>query len=388
MQPPRAKYRFAEGSLWVSFAPFLGVQLRLSSWPDGLELYRQDLEGWVREEMDPQVLNVASVERLPGYHPVRRFAADIPEWARQSARRYVSWQLTVLRLLRHCPAARDLARGAPTLLWLFASAVDRRDVSMPRASHLLEHRRVEVLRWCAGEQASASTLRFLQKFVASYSRGELELLQRALSEPEVVAWFRHEPEVRVGDLRRVVLTPRLRRFRFFREAVAQGEERPELVTELPLVVRDVRRLGAALGRRDVSAVLDRCRTVANLRQLHDRWSDLVNLAAAERRLPDYVERYGSHEFPRAPLPGTESIVPVATVDELAAEGRELRHCVLAHAPAIFEGRAYVYRVLAPERATLEVAIQGSALTLAQLRGARNAKVSEETQEAVLRWLAG
>jgi len=190
-------------------------------------------------------------------------------------------------------------------------------------------------------------------------------------------------------LRLVLRAPLLRRYRFFRDALAQAEQRPgaDVLAELPRLVTDVERLGAVLERRDVSAVLDNCRSVAALRQLHDRWADIVNRGAEERRRSAYLERYGGLGFPQPPLSGNESIVPITTIDELAAEGREMKHCVLAHAPAIFEGRAYVYRVLAPERATLELTLEGpAAVTLAELRGSGNADVSDETRQCVLRWL--
>ena len=151
------------------------------------------------------------------------------------------------------------------------------------------------------------------------------------------------------------------------------------------LVADIRRLGRNLGRTDVDAVLARCPTFARLERLHDRWTERLNrLQGAERR-ERLIQRYGSLSFPEPPLPGSATIVPIRSVPELDAEGASMGHCVAGYAESVLDGASYIYKVLEPERATLEVVRAGRQLVLGQLKRRRNAAPSEATRDAVKVW---
>ncbi|MDQ6955264.1 MAG: PcfJ domain-containing protein [Mariprofundaceae bacterium] len=88
-------------------------------------------------------------------------------------------------------------------------------------------------------------------------------------------------------------------------------------------------------------------------------------------------------FPKAPIPGTESIQPIQSYRQLVAEGRRQQHCVLSYHTRIMSGNYAVYRMLEPERATI-----GSygCYILDQVKLHRNRTPSAETRELIRQWL--
>jgi hypothetical protein len=129
---------------------------------------------------------------------------------------------------------------------------------------------------------------------------------------------------------------------------------------------------------------------AALRNLHDRLLPRVDLApedAGDDRLvrarpaldPDAL-------FPNPPFQGNEWITPISTPRDLREEGRRQHHCVGIMADEVFAGELFVYRILAPERATLSLEKHGNSWAINQLYAACNRPVSATTLAQVRDWL--
>lgn len=92
-------------------------------------------------------------------------------------------------------------------------------------------------------------------------------------------------------------------------------------------------------------------------------------------------------IPNPPIPGTPTIQPLLSKAALALEGREQNHCAGSYWPDVLRGTLYVYKVLAPERATASLAWNGYQWCLKEVRGKSNAQVSPATMNAIRAWLA-
>lgn len=64
----------------------------------------------------------------------------------------------------------------------------------------------------------------------------------------------------------------------------------------------------------------------------------------------------------------------------------MSHCVASYTEKVLSGRSYIYRILKPERATLELKITDGHLEIGQISLHNNKAPSEETQIIVGRWL--
>ena len=128
----------------------------------------------------------------------------------------------------------------------------------------------------------------------------------------------------------------------------------------------------------------RIATIKTLAALRQRSLDVDQ--EFQRQLELQQRRY---EFPGPPVPGTADIVPLTDASQLLEEGRQQRNCVGGYGERVAGGNVFIYRVLAPERATLS--IQPSAdggYEIQQLLLSCNRPVAPATEQAVRRWLAG
>ncbi len=111
-------------------------------------------------------------------------------------------------------------------------------------------------------------------------------------------------------------------------------------------------------------------------------------ALAERLNREGVSRWDNLQFPPPPLPGTTDIVPLVSPEALLAEGREQANCVASYGRRVARGGQFIYRVLAPERATLLVVRGRDGWQVGELAGPGNKPVTSVTRQVIERWLAG
>jgi hypothetical protein len=97
-------------------------------------------------------------------------------------------------------------------------------------------------------------------------------------------------------------------------------------------------------------------------------------------------------FPPPPIPGNDDIQPVTDAVMLLEEGRTMHHCVAGYVVPVLDGDCYIYRVLKPARATLELrpiiprAGTPQAWHISQIKGYCNAKPIPGVTRAVRDWL--
>ncbi len=96
-------------------------------------------------------------------------------------------------------------------------------------------------------------------------------------------------------------------------------------------------------------------------------------------------RSDTRRFPSPPLPGNTDIIPITCPAELVREGEEQSNCVASYLTDILNGTVYIYRMIRPERATLEVFQCEEGWELGEIAGPANSQVGAESMEAVQRW---
>ena len=115
-----------------------------------------------------------------------------------------------------------------------------------------------------------------------------------------------------------------------------------------------------------------------IRNLHDK----IARDLSKRERETIIAHYGEN-FPPSPLKETKDIEYISNVSDLLEEGLVMRHCVGEFVYQALRGNVFIYRVHAPERATM--AVQRSAdgaFRIEQVKLYRNGKVSKETWLAV------
>jgi hypothetical protein len=148
------------------------------------------------------------------------------------------------------------------------------------------------------------------------------------------------------------------------------------------ILQDTHRLGVQLGIAEVDSILADCATWRQLNILHDRWTERLGRIDAAHKAAIH-----GNWLPEPPFPGTENILPITTFYDLLMEGKTMHHCVGSYVDAIRAGTSYVYKVMSPGRATLELGHdRNGAWILKQISGYCNKRPGMNTLKAIQAWL--
>jgi hypothetical protein len=390
VDPDAATFLPETGSLCLDFRPAFDLRLTYAPWASGPACHRWIGDRW---EDHPGLPILLGASRRPHGDPVRLYVETFPPDVQAILRLFVEHELALTRLLRLGRAVVELAENAPNLMWLVVDAVVERRTPEAEARRVLALRRVDILAWVLSTDTTAEMFRLLNRYRLSRRESyERSLILRALKDPAMVRAFRHAAEVtplRLGVASRQqsgMDVPAVRR------AIVHGN--PHGASYGTGIARDCLRVAGVLGMEHPEVAVARCRTIAELLRLHDRWSRRMYDRPREVRGPvaafgvpeSILDRLGDTIFPKAPVPGTATIQYVESVHDLLREGAEMQHCVGGYANDCISGSTAIYRILAPERATLELRLQGEHVTVRQLKLARNGAPNADTLNAVRTWL--
>ncbi len=164
-------------------------------------------------------------------------------------------------------------------------------------------------------------------------------------------------------------------------------ESPKPLAGLILNLREVERLVDMIedprAQQRERLALGRCNTMGRVNWLHNDLAD-----RDQEHWSKYVlQRVVGHVWPAAPVAGSETIVPVTTATMLIEEGYRMHHCIPTYVDEILARRGFVYRVLAPERATLFIVPgKDGRWRRKEMKLVCNGTVSKETLALVDEWL--
>ena len=246
---------------------------------------------------------------------------------------------------------------------------------------LARRRRHEILEWTEGI-GSRPLVRILARIAPErLDIDDLRLLTRQGVAPHLEKTLRHQRRLRCSLLP-LVADPRL-----------SAHVSPRLLHEAAEADDGwtVHLLGDTLEMAQYQGAPERVGLVSSraaLSALHDR---LLEERLARHAFGPAAPSAQTVVLPRTTPPppaGTATIEPLRTLEELREEGTSMRHCVASYGTRVARGDCAVFRVLAPERATLSLAWRPDRRTWAveQLCGPGNTPVGPVTQAAVHDWL--
>lgn len=304
---------------------------------------------------------------------VHQGAQMIPSYACSALQHWVSTN----------PQAAQLCDTAPTLFWLLIGR--QQMVAWPDAhvEALLQAPRTQILRAVCGVGRPAA-LRWLSRI--ELDRGDSEefatLIDAMRAELHCSRWAK-EKVIPIhwvsGALEQLHLQHAPAFYTYCRETKTPTTTFLSVLRQQGSFWRDAWKVAAVLGLSDAEIALNRCKDFTAVRRLHDRWTARLNQRQAQ--LVD-----GRTHFPQPPIPGNEQIHPIETLEDLRAEGRLMHHCVAVYEAPIVRRECYIYRMLEPERATVELRIMANSVQVGQVRLAYNVDPEAQTLEAIKAWL--
>jgi hypothetical protein len=305
-----------------------------------------------------------------------RFFSTIPRSLVSLVEAFPQRQWHLLSLLARCPGASDLLHSTPALAyalasnWVFHRPAVQRPLRAARA--LLQRKQRRIAGWLGFPETEAA-IRVLRKLQPSACLSGLLLrLRDRMKDPATLRLLGHLPPLDAAGLL-LVLRPE-----------TAGWVTPSLLEQAHVASQTLdcaRHLAEILEMRRIlndPRPARRLTSITRLRILHDDLVERMNRAGL--KMPEAAP------FPAPPFPGNDALVPITTADELFAEGRHQDNCVGAYASRVRRGRCYIYRLLAPERATVEVVLRKSGWRLGEIEARENQPVCPETERQVQTWL--
>jgi hypothetical protein len=304
---------------------------------------------------------------------------------RTRAEHYLFCQTRLLQWIATRPAAAELFSHTPTLLWLLLSKAHDADWPEPTVDHIVLRQRSEILGWLTGID-SPSAVKFINKIrLLNGDHREFTLILHSLASGQQPLWheFSQWPAIPIHILSIRLSFPELVGTHLLK-TLAQSDygrlsDATAHVARKMSLWRDTSNIGALLQITDAGRALGQCSTFEALERLHDRWTRRLN------RHPTLACQSG-YVFPPPPLLGTTAIQPIERADDLAEEGRLMQHCVATYARRVRDHRCYIYRMLEPERATIEIVLDRGEPLIGQFKLAGNREPGSAAWAAVYAWL--
>ena len=390
----RPGFRFYNGKLMIT----TDEQVRIiESWPD-LKAIRKLTENKYWEKFVPVVrlLRPKSASTIDSLGPgnVRSMALDplhekylafyhfrnsIPPEITRQVERFSSRQWMLLSLCKRREHAKDLLEQNPALGFGVAHLGKfRPHISEPlaTAAKVSAMRQRDMLGWInfPKTQAWVNILAKIPPEAVTLER--LRSLGRAAIQPEVEDQLKHLRSVNGW----VVALVSERRF--------AGLVAPTLLAELTESTDDAIPQEAFHLLEEILSMAQRLPPRPNLQPIRNQETLRKRHQEVSAAFGQLLEREREeNNLPLPPLPGTPEIVPLIYAEELIQEGCDQHNCVGSYTKWVHDGNGYIYRVLAPERATLSI-IQGAdgCWCIDQLKLACNKPAKPETYQVVRAWL--
>lgn len=348
---------------------------RFDSWDNGLTCTVEDSAGisdWSFEEDLPiKFSHLAPLQHSRQW--LASFPAGVPDRIISFQYSYPGKLYPVLLLLAESERNLELFLDLPALFWATFTTAQKASLDQQQITDLLSHPRTELLQFCdlPGNKATLNLLRKLSfdRMTGPLWKQFIQFAFVAIDHKEL----NHLAVITEGALQFVSGYPELTKARF----LCRSDENTQW-DDLLEKTAEIYRMATVLGIDVDHQRIKRAGDDLALTRYHDALSEKL----LEQSFTDEVQT-----FPGPLLPGSDTIQPILDSYELALEGKSMNHCVYSYSQDIMDGLCSVYRVTAPERATLKVSLGDEGLPrLSELKLRSNKPPSKSTYRMISQWI--
>lgn len=361
--------------------------IRIRSWSEGCRVEIKEKDGW---QMDIDNIDIPVISDLltggDKNHPIACYERELPQKIVQNIAPFAYGQLAMLQVCAASTRGKQLLEDAPVLFWLIAPELLSRSEGEPQALHsLLGLRKRDLITLICG-RGNNSLVRLLGKVPPPGNvYASQKILTAILSREDACSLLRHKAKVDWLLLVLIVRQGERINSAIVRNIIMSNIALPDmakLLGKLDEVIRDTIRLGEELRIANAAETTMACAGWKSLWSLHEAWTKRLNSV----KIDALVEKYGE-KLPPPPLQGTDDIQPIDSVGELLLEGQIMHHCVGSYINTVRSGGCYIYKILKPERATLEIIVSKTGdWRVSQLKSYCNSAPSAHTFKHVQKWL--
>jgi len=211
-------------------------------------------------------------------------------------------------------------------------------------------------------------------------------LKKIMNSEESLQNLRHFPYIFSSHLLAGGKYPELLQYGFVRKELSDRMMMRSSLTGLFKLYKDTLNMAEQLHWNNPNDMFRNIKSRAQLKKTHDYLTeDLHRSGSTGQHIENLVHKYGS-TFPPPPIADNASIQAIRSVSELIEEGKTMQHCVASYAEKVFKRKCYIYKVISPERSTVEIDLREGVPHIRQLQLHRNTRPSQVTFGAVKNWL--
>jgi hypothetical protein len=377
--------------LYVDFRKSCATCLRIGTWQKWLSVERWDdvQQSWEPEETDPGISLPFPPQKSKG--SLQGFLNDFPQEVISAVRPFQWRQFVLLKMVRHRPETLELIQSNPALAWFLADAIASKAVLLSKGCEWVFRKRKDILEF-AGMPSSNSIIRTLSRIKSDdYTQILFEDLKKLIRQNDKMSRLRFVQYIPGGEIFNL-----LKHFDCSYWLLSTTDSIGMTIWENLTVDNennvfrlwtDSKNCAKSLRIACPENQLRKCKSIKDLGDIHDLWLNMYNAANIAQRNDRFLLDYGTYSFPSPPLPGDADIMPITTIKELEEEGTEMHNCVGTYIENIMRRESYIYRVLRPERATLEISDTTDMHHIRQLKLAYNREPGAETWKKVRYWFA-
>jgi len=278
----------------------------------------------------------------------RRWLKEIPEEIlTRLGNHYQGMEFVILYHIKTYQAAYDLFIANPTLLWYMLFMAKKENWSEEKVVALLKLRSRDILKKCHAPDTSSAVKLFKILSFDQYNQISFFTIQQGLRLANYSQFNHHE----VLDYRLFKILVRHPGLIASSIMLKYDPESWQYKTEARFI--QIKALAQRLGElKESEKKLNNCRDLVQVEKLY---SKLIKKHAFKKSLINSP----NNNFPKPPVQGNDWIIPLQGTRDLVIEANEMNHCAQIYEKAIIKGSYFIYKVLAPERATLGVEIHGN-----------------------------
>jgi len=318
---------------------------------------------------------------------IHQFLDGIPEEIIHNVGNYLYAQTPMLQLCAQFKSAQDLLLINPNLLWIISDDYNADNLQLREIKPLLEKKQKNIIKSLFPDnEESNQYVKFLSKIVLHQGdRKEFSILETAISDLglSIIKKMNHWPQIPIRILEIIFERPELANNKLIQSMAknhiaVKNKILEETIYDLSVLFRDTILLGEAIEINNLKFVIEKIETQDQLNILHDKW---LKRSFNKKNLNN-----NGIFFPPPPILGNSEIIPLITEQELFLEGKELNHCVYTCKKMIVDGYVFIYKMIKPERCTIEIIILDNSIFIGQIYKHSNVKVLISTERIIKKWV--
>ena len=361
----------ADGSIEVNLQPELDVCFRVSSWDNGVNFYFKEDNTWTKNDYDPGLFLIDN-DYQESSSPVSQYLKTIPKKILVKLSRYQYKQFMLLSYLSNYPRLQDIFNHSPNLVWLVICIAHDKQWGQEKIIELLHQKREKIIEQLT-DRRSVQAVRFLARI--KLSRGtlnEYRLIYKSLTNARLIKSLSHWKTIPVHVLAVVKKMPLLLNTQLL--YILSDLEISVFKRTMKIINQTIEDMYYIAGETNINLPDNYFR---NLKSEEDLYN------AHDRMVTRFNKKHKNSEseiviFPPCPLGSTSDFIQIRNNIELIQEGRQMSHCVGGHVRRAKTGSAFYYRLLKPERATVQIGVRNKKVAIQQFKLTLNKEPSEDS----------